>query len=54
MTITRKLADILSVVDSPGDFFASGRAEFVAPRIHGPLGFRIASAVRPLQPAARR
>ncbi len=33
MTITQKLADILSDVDRPGDFFASGRAEFLAPRI---------------------
>jgi hypothetical protein len=54
MTITQELAEILDDVDRPGDFFVSGRAEFLAPRIQGPLGFRIASAVRPTQPAARR
>ena len=33
MTITQDLAEILDDVDRPGDFFASGRAEFLAPRI---------------------
>ncbi len=28
MTITQKLAAILGEVDRPGDYFASGRAEF--------------------------
>jgi predicted 2-oxoglutarate/Fe(II)-dependent dioxygenase YbiX len=33
MTITQELAKILSQVDRPGDYFVSGRAEFLAPRI---------------------
>jgi predicted 2-oxoglutarate/Fe(II)-dependent dioxygenase YbiX len=33
MTITQELAEILNDVDRPGDFFASGRAEFLAPRL---------------------
>lgn len=33
MTITKRLADILGNVDRPGDFFASGRAELLAPSI---------------------
>lgn len=33
MTITQELAEILDDVDRPGDFFASGRAEFLAPRL---------------------
>jgi predicted 2-oxoglutarate/Fe(II)-dependent dioxygenase YbiX len=33
MTITQELAEILGDVDRPGDFFASGRAEFLAPRL---------------------
>jgi predicted 2-oxoglutarate/Fe(II)-dependent dioxygenase YbiX len=33
MTITKKLADILGDVDRPGDYFASGRAELLAPSI---------------------
>ena len=33
MTITKRLADILDNVDRPGDFFASGRAELLAPSI---------------------
>lgn len=30
---TQKLAEILGDVDRPGDFFASGRAEILAPRL---------------------
>ena len=33
MTITQNLAEILGDVDRPGDFFVSGCAEFLAPRI---------------------
>ena len=33
MTITKRLADILGEVDRPGDYFASGRAELLAPSI---------------------
>ena len=33
MTITKRLADILGDVDRPGDYFASGRAELLAPSI---------------------
>ncbi|MBU1210800.1 MAG: 2OG-Fe(II) oxygenase [Alphaproteobacteria bacterium] len=33
MTVTHELAEILDDVDRPGDFFASGRAEFLAPRL---------------------
>ena len=48
MTITQKLADILGDVDRPGDFFASGRAEFLAPRIEvegvGPIALPLLPA----------
>lgn len=33
VTITQKLSEILGDVDRPGDFFASGRTEFLAPRL---------------------
>ncbi len=33
MIITQELAKILAEVDRPGDYFVSGRAEFLAPRI---------------------
>ena len=33
MNITQELANILGDVDRPGDYFVSGRAEFLAPRI---------------------
>ena len=33
MTITQELAKILADVDRPGDYFVSGRTEFLAPRI---------------------
>jgi predicted 2-oxoglutarate/Fe(II)-dependent dioxygenase YbiX len=32
MTITRELAEILGEVNRPGDYFAAGRVEFLAPR----------------------
>ncbi len=48
MTITQKLAKILDDVDRPGDFFASGRAEFLAPRIEvegvGPIALPLLPA----------
>jgi len=48
MTITRKLAEILGEVDRPGDFFASGYAEFLAPRLEvegvGPIALPLLSA----------
>jgi predicted 2-oxoglutarate/Fe(II)-dependent dioxygenase YbiX len=48
MTITRELAEILGDVDRPGDFFASGRAEFLAPRIEvegvGPIALPLLPA----------
>lgn len=48
MTITRKLAEILGEVDRPGDFFASGRAEFLAPRLEvegvGPIALPLLPA----------
>ena len=48
MTITQKLAEILGDVDRPGDFFASGRAEFLAPRIEvegvGPIALPLLPA----------
>jgi predicted 2-oxoglutarate/Fe(II)-dependent dioxygenase YbiX len=33
MTITQELAKILTDVDRPGDYFVTGRAEFLAPRL---------------------
>lgn len=33
MIVTHELAEILDDVDRPGDFFASGCAEFLAPRL---------------------
>ncbi len=48
MTITRKLAEILGDVDRPGDFSASGRAEFLAPRLEvegvGPIALPLLPA----------
>jgi predicted 2-oxoglutarate/Fe(II)-dependent dioxygenase YbiX len=48
MTITQKLAEILDDVDRPGDFFASGRAEFLAPRLEvegvGPIALPLLPA----------
>ena len=48
MTITQELAKILADVDRPGDYFVSGREEFLVPRIQvegvGPIAL-------PLMPA---
>ena len=48
MMITQKLAEILGDVDRPGDFFASGRAEFLAPRLEvegvGPIALPLLPA----------
>jgi hypothetical protein len=33
MSITEELAKILALVDRPGDFYAVGRTELLAPRI---------------------
>ncbi len=33
MNVTQELANILGDVDRPGDYFVSGQAEFLAPRI---------------------
>ena len=48
MTITRELAEILGDIDRPGDFFASGRAEFLAPRLEiegvGPIALPLLPA----------
>jgi len=33
MSITEELAAILGHVDRPGDFYATGRAELLAPKI---------------------
>ena len=48
MTITQKLAEILSDVERPGDFFASGRTEFLAPRLEvegvGPIALPLLPA----------
>jgi predicted 2-oxoglutarate/Fe(II)-dependent dioxygenase YbiX len=48
MTITQKLAEILGGVDRPGDFFASGRSEFLAPRLEvegvGPIALPLLPA----------
>ena len=48
MTITQELAEILGDVDRPGDFFASGRAEFLAPRLEvegvGPIALPLLPA----------
>lgn len=59
MTITRKLAEILADVDRPGDFFASGRAEFLAPRLEvegvGPIALPLVpTQARQLIKAATR
>ena len=59
MTITQKLAEILSDVDRPGDFLASGRAEFMAPRLEvegvGPIALPLlpAQAKQLIKAAAR-
>jgi hypothetical protein len=59
MTITQKLSEILSDVDRPGDFFASGRAEFLAPRLEveglGPIALPLlpAQAKRLIRAATR-
>lgn len=48
MSITQKLAEVLGDVDRPGDFFVSGRAEFLAPRIEvegvGPIALPLLPA----------
>ncbi len=48
MTITQELAEILGDVDRPGDFFASDRAEFLAPRLEvegvGPIAIPLLPA----------
>ena len=48
MTITQELAEILGDVDRPGDFFASGRVEFLAPRLEvegvGPIALPLLPA----------
>lgn len=48
MMITQELAEILGDVDRPGDFFASGRAEFLAPRLEvegvGPIALPLLPA----------
>ena len=48
MTITQKLAEFLGDVDRPGDFFASGRAEFLTPRLEvegvGPIALPLLPA----------
>jgi hypothetical protein len=48
MTITQELAKILDDVDRPGDFFASGRAEFLTPRLEvegvGPIALPLLPA----------
>jgi hypothetical protein len=48
MAITQKLAEILGDVDRPGDFFASGRAEILAPRLEvegvGPIALPLLPA----------
>lgn len=59
MTITQELAKILGDVDRPGDFFASGRAEFLAPRLEvagvGPIALPLLPAqTKELIKAARR
>lgn len=48
MTITQELAEILDNIDRPGDFFATGRAEFLAPRLEvegvGPIALPLLPA----------
>ena len=59
MMITQKLAEILGDVDRPGDFFASGRAEFLVPRLEvegvGPIALPLlpAQGKRLIKAAAR-
>lgn len=59
MTITQKLAEILDDVDRPGDFYASGRAEFLPPRLEvedvGPIALPLlqAQAKQLIKAAAR-
>ena len=59
MTLTRELADILAAVDRPGDYFVTGRADFLAPRIEvdgvGPVALPVLPAqARQLIKAATR
>jgi predicted 2-oxoglutarate/Fe(II)-dependent dioxygenase YbiX len=59
MSITEELAAILGHVDRPGDFYATGRAELLAPKIEvegvGPIALpRLASQAKQLIKAASR
>ena len=59
MTITHELAEILGNVDRSGDFCASGRVEFLAPRLEvdgvGPIALPLlpAQAKQLIKTAAR-